>query len=130
MTLSMYQKTQIAKAPAFQSETISSDASGDGSVVLGPFTGFLDAIVVTKGTLADTADLTVTVTRTSEQVGAAANVTASRVVRPRVTPHGIDGVALTALTVLERPFLHNDTLTVVVAQGGASKSGTIGILTV
>lgn len=116
--------------PAYETVAISSDASGDGTAQLGPFTGYLDSLYVAKGTLADTADITVTVARTSEQVGAAANITASRVVRPRVTPHGIDGVALTALTILERPYLYNDYLNLVVAQGGASKAGSVSALVV
>lgn len=131
--MSVTTKGQIAnlhKPPCLETVDISCDADGDGTAQLGPFTGFLDAIFFDKGTFADTADFSVTVARTAEAVAGRANLTADAVVRPRVTPHGITGVALDALTVLERPFLFNDYLNVVVAQGGASKAGAISALVV
>ena len=115
----------LQKPPAMAVETISCNGSGDGTLVMGPFTGFLDSLFFAKGTFDDTADFTVTNTRTGEAIAGTPNLTASRVVRPRITPQGKTGTDLAALTVLERPFLFNDTITVVVAQGGASKTGTV-----
>lgn len=118
----------LQKPPCSESVSLTTNGSGAATGTLGPFTGFLDTLIVTKGTLDDTADLTVTISETSEQVGGAANITASRVVRPRVTPHGIDGVALAALTILERPFLFNQSLTLTVSQGGNTKTGTVAAI--
>lgn len=126
-------KGQIASfqdPPCMETVAISSDASGDGTASLGPFTGYLDSMFFDKDTLADTADFTVTVARTGEQVAGRANLTADANVRPRITPQGTDGVNLAALTVLERVFLFNDTLNVVVAQGGANKAGAVSALIV
>lgn len=119
------QKANLAKAPCMETVAISCNASGDGSAVLGPFTGYLDSLFFNKDTFADTADFTVTVTRTGEAVAGRPNLTVDYVVRPRITPQGITGTDLAALTVLERVFLYNDTLTVVVAQGGVSKAGEV-----
>lgn len=125
MATTQGQIANLSKPPCMEVKDISCNASGDGSVVMGPFTGFLDSLFVAKGTFADTADFTATITRTGEAVAGTPNLTASKTVRCRVTPQGKTGTDLAALTVLERPFLFNDTLTVVVAQGGASKAGAI-----
>lgn len=125
MATTQGQIANLQKPPCMEVKDISCDASGDGSVVMGPFTGFLDSLFFAKGTFADTADFTATVTRTGEAVAGTSNLTASKVVRSRITPQGKTGTDLAALTILERPFLFNDTLTVVVAQGGVSKAGTV-----
>ena len=46
------QKANLAKAPCMETVAISCDASGDGSAVLGPFTGYLDSLFFNKDTFA------------------------------------------------------------------------------
>ena len=126
-------KGQIAnlqKPPCAETVAISCDADGDGTASLGPFTGYLDSMFFDKGTFADTADFSVTVARTAEAVAGRTNLAADAVVRPRITPQGVTGANLTALTILEPVFLFNDTLNVVVAQGGATKTGAITAIVV
>lgn len=130
MATTQGQIANLSKPPCMETVDIVSDGSGDGSTTLGPFTGYLDSLFFDKGTFADTADFTVTVVRTGEAIAGRANLTADDVVRPRITPQGITGSDLAALTILERIFLFNDTLTVVVAQGGASKAGAVSALVV
>jgi hypothetical protein len=114
--------------PCLETVALESDGSGDGTAVLGPFTGFLDSLFLDKGTLADTADVSITVARTGEAVAGRANLTADVVIRPRVTPHGITGVALSALTILEPVYLYNDYLNVVLDEAGDTKVGAISAL--
>jgi hypothetical protein len=124
----MGQKANFEKPPCMQTVAIASDADGNGVATMGPFTGFLDSVHFAKGDLADTADFTITVARTAQAVAGAVNLTASKTVRPRITPQGVTGADLTALTFLEPVYLFNDTLNVALAEGGVSKSGTVTAL--
>ena len=116
-------------APAAESASIVTSAGGAATVYIGPFTGTLESLVYAPGTIATGADVVCTLETSGEAIWTETNLGTSTIVRrPRVTPHGITGVALAALTVLEAPYLVNDRIKVVIAQGGATKTGGVEAL--
>lgn len=106
--------------------SIVTDASGDFEDTIGPFTGYLDTIKFTLGTLTSgAADITVKATSTGETVFAVTNAAANDVVRPKILSQDTSAADLTG--EYSRFLLVNDTLTVTVAQGGDTKTGSIEV---
>ena len=102
--------------------TLTTDGSGDCTAYSSPVTGFVIGYYYDRGTLDNaTTDITVTEEDTGAALLTLTNVTASARYRPRVATHDVTGVATGAL---DAPAVVGR-IKVVVAQGGASKSGTL-----
>jgi hypothetical protein len=106
------------------SVTITTDGSGDATVYLGSrLRGYVHAIKYAVGTLANTTDLVIT----GETTGVAIltdSPTTSEWFYPRAFPNqASDGAA--EADAVEDIYVHNERIKVVVAQGGASASGSI-----
>lgn len=112
-------------------------ATSDGSSVgthYSPYiSGFIESIEYVKdGTTpyTDGVDFTITAEATGENIWTDTNINASEVVRPRAATHTTAGVAaLYAATgaVNNRIALGRDRVKIVLAQAGASKTGTFVI---
>lgn len=112
-------------------------ATSNGSQVGTAYTpylsGFIESIQYVKdGTTPYTngVDFTVTAEATGEAIWSGTDVNASTIVRPRAPTHGTDGVAALyqdatdGTAVNDRIALARDRVKIVLAQAGASKTGT------
>lgn len=107
--------------------TVVTVAAGTASAATpDPITGRLVAVIYTKTDYANTVDFTITSTTTGQNLWVEANVTASGVRYPRAAVCDTSAVALTydgTHGIYEPPLVYNETVTVVLAQGGATKTG-------
>lgn len=104
---------------------VTTDGSGDATVYSAqPLVGAILAITYIKpgsGGYANTADFTITLENTGQNVWTESNVTASKTVNTRVPAAKADG---TASTITEVPVhAAYERLKIVVAQGGAAATG-------
>lgn len=109
-------------------------AAGGGATAYSPYlSGHIESIQYVKDDFADTVDFAITADETGESIWSQSNVTASTTVRPRAATHSTAGVAAVyasgGTAVNDRIALGRDRVKIVVAEGGASKSGTF-IITV
>ena len=107
------------------------DGSGAATAYFPKCTGFLHSIRYIKdGTTpyADTVDFTITNETTLQGIWTQINQTASVTKFPRFLANDLAGVALSALTVAERVFLNNERIKVVLASGGAAKTGSFEVV--
>jgi hypothetical protein len=113
-------------------------ATSDGSQVGTHYTpwisGYIESIQYVKdGTTpyTDGVDFTITTDVTGENIWTDTNVNASEVVRPRAATHSTAGVAAVYAAageaVTDRIALAADRVKIVLAQAGASKTGTFVI---
>ncbi len=113
-------------------------ATSNGSQVGTHYTpylsGYLESVQYVKpvsGSYTDGVDFTITAEATSENIWTDTNINASEVVRPRAATCGTDGVASlyadTGTAVTDRIGLARDRVKIVLAQAGASKTGTFVI---
>jgi hypothetical protein len=113
--------------------TITTDASGDGTGYTGAISGRVLGIRYVKTDYADTVDFTITANTTGQAILTVANVTASATYYPRDQVHDTaDGSALTmdgTRKMVAPVALGQDTVKIVVAAGGDTKSGTFYVLT-
>ena len=91
------------------------------------YTGELVSIQYVKDDYADTVDFTITVEGTGESLWTQINRTASQIVRPLVLAQ--DGLGADLVAVYEPIVLVEDRIKIVIANGGAAKSGTFIIVT-
>lgn len=100
------------------------------------FSGFVESIQYVKaqsGAYTDGVDFTITLDETGESLWVDTNINASEIVRPRAATCGVDGVAAAyadatgAPSVLDRIAAGRDRVKIVLAQAGASKTGTFVI---
>lgn len=91
------------------------------------YTGELVSIRYVKDDYADTVDFTITVEGTGESLWTQTNRTASQIVRPLVLAQ--DGLGADLVAVYEPIVLVEDRIKIVIANGGAAKSGTFIIVT-
>lgn len=111
-----------------------SDGSQVGTHYTPYFNGFIESVQYVKdGTTpyTDGVDFTITVDETGENIWTDTNVNASEVVRPRAATHTTAGVAAVyaaaGTAVNDRIALGRDRVKIVLAQAGASKTGTFVI---
>lgn len=113
-------------------------ATSDGSQVGTHYTpylsGYIESIQYVKadsGGYTDGVDFTITADATGETLWTDTNINASEVVRPRAATHTTAGVAAlyasTGTAVNDRIALGRDRVKIVLAQAGASKTGTFVI---
>ena len=117
-----------------QRHAVSVTTASDGSAtVYSPVvTGLLSQIRYVKTDFADGVDFTITAEATGETLWAEVNVNASATKAPRQPSHGTDGAAslyAAAGTAVQVPIaLANDRVKIVIASGGAVKTGTFHIV--
>lgn len=108
---------------------VATDSGGDATVYSDviPY-GSLSQIRYVKTDFANGVDFTITLEATGETLWAESDVNASATRAPRQATHGTDGAAALFASggqaVLDRVAIANDRIKIVVAQGGANKSGT------
>lgn len=107
------------------SGTVTTDSSGDGSASIGPFQGYLEKIIYTKTDFADTVDFTIT-DSDGQGLWTESNVTADKIVKPALLVQDDVGANRTSS---RRPFI-DGSVSVVVAQGGDTKTGTFTVVCV
>ena len=107
---------------------ISTDGAGDADVQTGGVVGLLHAVYVENGTLAATADITITDAATGHALLTLTDVAADALYMPRGATHGTTGAAALYAaggTGIQDRIPVSGQIRVVVAQGGASASGTL-----
>src|SRR4051812_694 len=113
-------------------------ATSDGSQVGTHYTpylsGYIESVQYVKDgatPYTDGVDFTITAEASGENIWTDTNVNASEVVRPRAATHSIAGVASVfasgGTAVNDRIALGRDRVKIVLAQAGASKTGTFVI---
>jgi hypothetical protein len=106
--------------------TITTDESGDGTGYISVPHGRVMSLHYAKTDYADTVDFNITLEATGQGLWTEENVTASKVVYPRVAVHDQTGVGVTfdgTNEIYEPVFAARDRVKVVVANGGDTKSG-------
>lgn len=112
--------------------TITTDGSGDGTGYTGVVTGRVLSIRYLKADYADGIDFTVTLEATGEAILTGTNVNASASFYPRVPiddETGADALYAAGGTKLRDCVVAaNDRVKIVVAQGGAAKTGAFHVV--
>ena len=113
---------------------ITTDGSGNADVYTPAVTGRILAVIYQRpvtNPLDTTADITVTAEATGEPIVTITNASASAAYYPRPQVHDAAGAGRTyngTQTVGEPVAVANDRIRIQVAQGGASKLGTVQIV--
>lgn len=106
---------------------VTTDGSGAATAYLPAITGRIHAISYIKGNYDVGVDFTITLENTGESLWTDTNVDASEIVYP-VQKANLGGTGA-ASTLTEVPVVAaNDRVKIVIAQGGASKSGTFDVV--
>jgi len=112
--------------------SLTTDASGDATGYTPVITGRIQTIIYAKADFADGVDFTVTAEATGQAIWAEANVNASAIRAPRQATHDTIGVAsLYAVggePVEDHICVANDRIKIVIAQGGATKTGAVTVI--
>jgi hypothetical protein len=114
-------------------------ATSDGSQVGTHYTpyisGYIESVQYVKadsGGYTDGVDFTITAEATGDNIWTDTNINASEVVRPRAATHTTAGVAAVYAAageaVTDRIALGRDRVKIVLAQAGASKTGTFVVV--
>lgn len=117
-----------------QSEVISVTTDGDGDATVyssRTYTGRLVSIAYTKDDFANGVDFTITSENTGQTLWDEDDVNASKVVAPLQAAHGNDGQAAEyALGFPVEVGIHlvHDRIKIVIASGGATKSGAFRVI--
>ena len=105
--------------------TLTTDASGDATNTdFGPFRGYLDKIIYTKVDFATGVDFTITEVNSGETIWTQNNQDASIIKRPGDL---VQDTAGADTTQYDRMWIEGD-ISVVVASGGNTKTGTFEIV--
>lgn len=114
--------------------TAASDGSSVGTHYTPYFSGYIESVQYVKadsGGYTDGVDFTITADATGENIWTDTNINASEIVRPRAPTHSQAGVAAVyasgGTAVNDRIALSRDRVKIVLAQAGASKTGTFVI---
>ncbi len=111
---------------------LATSAGGAATAFSGRVTGRILAVIYTAVDFDATADITITLEETGEAILTLTNQAASGVFYPRVPTHDETGAAAlyaaAGTNVRDAVAAANDRVKVVVAQGGATKTGTIVIV--
>jgi hypothetical protein len=112
--------------------TVTTAADGSATAYTPRLSGELHSIQYVKTDFANGVGVTITSEATGEQLWAEAAVNASAVRYPREATHSNAGVASLyaagGTAVQARPALGNDRIKIVIASGGATKTGTFHFL--
>jgi hypothetical protein len=115
-----------------QKVTVTTAADGSATAYSPRLSGKIHSIHYVKGDYTDGVDFAITAEATGENLWTESNVNASTVRYPRAPTHSQAGVAAlyaaSGTAVSDKPGIANDRVKIVLAQGGASKSGTFHIL--
>lgn len=115
-----------------QKITVTTAADGTATAYTPRLSGKVHSLHYVKGDFADGVDFTITSEATGESLWAEANVNASTVRYPRAPTHSQAGVgslyAAGGTAIQDKPGIANDRIKIVIAQGGATKSGTFHAL--
>jgi hypothetical protein len=117
-----------------QRHSITVTTAADGSVTAySPVvSGKISQIIYTKTDFATGVDFTITAEATGETLWTESNVDASTVRAPRQATHSNLGVAAlyaaAGSAVLDKISIANDRIKIVIASGGATKTGTFSII--
>ena len=102
-------------------------ADGSATAYSPYFSGHLESIQYVKTDYADGVDFTITADVTGESLWGDTNVNAAEVVRPRAATHTNAGAAALyaagGTAVQDKFALSRDRVKIVIAQGGATKTG-------
>jgi len=112
---------------------VTTDGSGDATVFSPELNGLLDRIQYVKDDFADGVDFTITLESTGETLWAENDVNAAAVRAPRQPVHSPAGAALLYADAGEPVsdlIAVNGRAKIVIANGGAAKSGTFRFVTV
>lgn len=119
-------------APQRHVVTVTTNADGDGTGYTSVLSGRIAQIHYVKNDYADGVDFTITSEATGLSIWTDTNINASAVRSPRMLNYTTAGVAAqyaATFGVYEVPIvLAADRVKIVVAQGGATKSGTFHIV--
>ena len=111
---------------------VTTDGSGDATVYSPVLTGKLSQIRYVKTDFTDGVDVTITAEATGETLWTQLDVNASVTVAPRQATHSTAGVAALyaagGSAVLGKIALAKDRVKIVIANGGASKTGVFHII--
>lgn len=112
--------------------TVTTDGSGAATAYTPRLQGELHSIHYVKTDFANGVDFTITSEATGESLWAESDVNASAVRYPRQATHSNAGVAALyaagGTAVQARSALASDRIKIVIAQGGATKTGTFHFL--
>lgn len=116
----------------FHDVSVTTDADGDASVATPVLEGRLVSIAYVKTDFADGVDFTITTTDTSQTIWNENDVNASKTIAPRQPTHDNTGTASlyasTGEPVEDYYRICNETVTIVIASGGATKTGTFRLI--
>lgn len=111
---------------------VTTAADGSATALSETITGTILAIHYVANDFASGVDFTVTGEATGETIWTEANVNASKSCAPRMATHGTDGTAAlyaaAGTAVQDKIGLAADRVKIVIANGGATKSGTFHIV--
>ena len=112
--------------------TVTTAADGSATAYSPVVSGKISQIIYTKTDFATGVDFTITFEATGETLWTESNVDASTVRAPRQSTHSNLGVAAlyaaAGSAVLDKISIANDRIKIVIASGGATKTGTFSII--
>ena len=112
--------------------TVTTASDGSATAYTPYLSGYINAIEYIKTDYTDGVDFTITAEATGETIWTEANVNAAKVCLPRAATHSTAGVAALyaagGTAVLERIALGRDRVKIVLAQGGATKTGAFHVI--
>lgn len=112
--------------------TVTTDGSGAATAYTPRVAGEIQSVHYVKTDYTDGVDFTITAEATGENIWTEANVNASTVRYPRAATHSQAGVASLyasgGTAVQAKIGMASDRVKIVLAQGGATKTGTFHIL--
>jgi hypothetical protein len=114
------------------SVAVTTDGDGAATAYSDQVNGLLSQIRYVKGDFADGVDFTITSEDTGETLWTESNVNASATKAPRQATHATDGTAslyAAAGEPVEDMIAVTGRIKIVIAQGGATKSGTFHFVT-
>jgi len=116
----------------FLSAAVVTDGSGNATAYIGPLSGYVSQIRYIKTDYADGVDFTITSENTGQTIWAENDVNAAAQRQPRMPTHSTAGVAALyasgGVAVNDKIALANDRIKIVIASGGATKSGQFEVI--
>ena len=111
---------------------VTTAADGSATAYTPYLSGYVHSIQYVKTDFADGVDFTITADVTGETIWSESNVTAAAVRAPRQPTHSTAGVAAlyaaAGTAVNDRVALSRDRVKIVIAQGGATKTGSFYVV--
>lgn len=106
-----------------KSITLTTNGSGDVTGYIDVAHGRVMSLHYVKTDFTDGVDFTITVEATGEGLWTELNVNAAASKYPRVPVHDLAGVLAAGTSIVEPTFLARDRIKIVIAAGGATKTG-------